>query len=68
MSATLEPLPAASTHPRDALVARLCETNLATYDLATIYISDYHTHTEHGKARCSLISLSSKTVYGRLFR
>ena len=28
----------------------------------------YHTHTEHGKARYSLLSLSSKTVYGRLFR
>jgi hypothetical protein len=40
MSATLEPLPAARTEARDALVARLCEANLATYDLATIYLDD----------------------------
>lgn len=40
MSATLAPFPAARTGRRDALVARLFEANLATYDLATIYLGD----------------------------
>ena len=39
MSATLTPLPVAHTDRRDALVTRLFE-NLATYDLATIYLGD----------------------------
>ena len=40
MSATLTPLPVAHTDRRDALVTRLFEANLATYDLATIYLGD----------------------------
>jgi SAM-dependent methyltransferase len=40
MSATPTPLPEAHTDRRDALVARLFEANLATYDLATIYLGD----------------------------
>ena len=40
MSATLAPLPAAGSDRRDALVTRLFEANLATYDLATIYLGD----------------------------
>jgi 2-polyprenyl-3-methyl-5-hydroxy-6-metoxy-1,4-benzoquinol methylase len=40
MSATLTPLPVARTDRRNALVARLFEANLATYDLATVYLGD----------------------------
>jgi 2-polyprenyl-3-methyl-5-hydroxy-6-metoxy-1,4-benzoquinol methylase len=40
MSATRTPLPEAQTNRRDALVTRLFEANLATYDLATIYLGD----------------------------
>ena len=40
MSVTLPPFPAARTDMRDTLVTRLFEANLATYDLATIYLGD----------------------------
>jgi ubiquinone/menaquinone biosynthesis C-methylase UbiE len=40
MSVPLTPLPVARTDRRDALVTRLFEANLATYDLATIYLGD----------------------------
>jgi 2-polyprenyl-3-methyl-5-hydroxy-6-metoxy-1,4-benzoquinol methylase len=40
MSTTLTPLSVARTDRRDALVTRLFEANLATYDLATIYLGD----------------------------
>ena len=40
MSSTLTPLPGAHTDRSDALVTRLFEANLATYDLATIYLGD----------------------------
>ena len=40
MSTTFTPLPVARTDRRDALVVRLFEANLATYDLATIYLGD----------------------------
>jgi protein-L-isoaspartate O-methyltransferase len=40
MSSTLTPLPGAHTDRSDALATRLFEANLATYDLATIYLGD----------------------------
>jgi 2-polyprenyl-3-methyl-5-hydroxy-6-metoxy-1,4-benzoquinol methylase len=40
MSTTITPLPVAHIDRRDALVTRLFEANLATYDLATIYLGD----------------------------
>ena len=40
MSTTLTPLSVARTDRRDALATRLFEANLATYDLATIYLGD----------------------------
>jgi hypothetical protein len=52
MSATYTSLPGAHTDRRDALVTRLFEANLATYDLATIYLGDrlglYTALHEHG--------------------
>src|SRR5262245_27442997 len=40
MSTTVQPYPAAQPHTRDALVERLMAANLATYDLANIYLGD----------------------------